>query len=58
MTIAALKYGESVFGENYILKGGRKDVLLPISFTIYLIQTENKNMNHSQVSRHKKAQFL
>ncbi|MEE1013136.1 MAG: hypothetical protein U0L92_02335 [Clostridia bacterium] len=37
MKIVALKYGESVFGENYILKGGRKDVLLPISFTIYLI---------------------
>ena len=31
-------------GENYIFKGGRKDVLLPISFTIYLIQTENKNI--------------
>jgi len=42
--IIALKYGESVFGENYILKGGRKDVLLPITFTIYLIQTENKNI--------------
>ena len=44
MKITALKYGESVFGENYILKGGRKDILLPISFTIYLIQTENKNI--------------
>ena len=44
MKIVALKYGESVFGENYIFKGGRKDVLLPISFTIYLIQTENKNI--------------
>ena len=44
MKIIALKYGESVFGENYIFKSGRKDVLLPISFTIYLIQTENKNI--------------
>ena len=44
MKIIALKYGESVFGENYILKGGWKDVLLPITFTIYLIQTENKNI--------------
>jgi len=44
MKIIALKYGESVFGENYIFKGGRKDVLLPITFTIYLIQTENKNI--------------
>lgn len=44
MKIVALKYGESVFGENYVFKSGRKDVLLPISFTIYLIQTENKNI--------------
>ena len=44
MKIVALKYGESIFGENYIFKGGRKDVLLPITFTIYLIQTENKNI--------------
>ena len=44
MKIVALKYGESVFGENNIFKGGRKDVLLPISFTIYLIQTEDKNI--------------
>lgn len=44
MRIVALKYGESVFGENYIFKGGRKDVLLPISFTIYLIQTQGKNI--------------
>lgn len=44
MRIVALKYGESVFGENYIFKGGRKDVLLPISFTIYLIQTQGRNI--------------
>ena len=44
MKIVALKYGESVFGENYILKGGNKDKCLPISFTIYLIQTEKKNI--------------
>ncbi len=44
MKIVALKYGESVFGENYIFKGGNKDKCLPISFTIYLIQTESKNI--------------
>lgn len=44
MRIVALKYGESVFGENYIFKGGRKGVLLPISFTIYLIQTQGRNI--------------
>ena len=44
MKIIALKYGESVFGENYIFKGGRKEVCLPISFTVYLIRTEGKNI--------------
>ena len=44
MRIVALKYGESVFGENYIFKGGNKDKYLPISFTIYLIQTKDKNI--------------
>ena len=44
MKIVALKYGESVFGENHIFKGGNPDNLLPISFTIYLIQTEKKNI--------------
>ena len=44
MKIIALKYGQSGFGENYIFKGGSKDVRLPISFTIYLISTEGKNI--------------
>ena len=44
MKIVALKYGESVLGENYVFKGGSKDNLLPISFTVYLIQTKNKNI--------------
>lgn len=44
MKIVALKYGESVFGENYIFNGGNSDKLLPISFTIYLIQTDRKNI--------------
>ncbi|MBE6689373.1 MAG: MBL fold metallo-hydrolase [Ruminococcaceae bacterium] len=44
MKIIALKYGESVFGESHIFDGGRGNVLLPITFTIYLIQTENKNI--------------
>ena len=38
MKIIALKYGESVFGENYILKGGRKDI--PTSFDVHLIDNE------------------
>lgn len=44
MKITALKYGESVYGENYIFKNGRKDRLLPISFVIYLIRTDDKNI--------------
>ncbi len=44
MKIVALKYGESVFGEKYIFKGGSKDKLLPISFVIYLIQLDGKNI--------------
>lgn len=44
MKIVALKYGETVLEENYVFKGGSKDKKLPISFTIYLIQTGNKNI--------------
>ena len=39
--ITALKYAESTFPEWLILKGGDKDVRLPISFIVYLIKTEN-----------------
>ena len=44
MKIVALKYGESVFGENYIFENGKEGVLLPITFVIYLIQTKGKNI--------------
>lgn len=44
MKIVALKYGASVYGESFIFKGGSQDNLLPISFVIYLIQTENRNI--------------
>lgn len=44
MKIIVLKYGESVFEENHIFKGGKEDRLLPISFVIYLIQTESRNI--------------
>lgn len=44
MKIVAIKYGESVFGESNIYKGGNKDRVLPISFVIYLIQIEGKNI--------------
>lgn len=44
MKIVALKYGESTFGENFIFRGGSNDKKLPISFVIYLIQTDGKNI--------------
>lgn len=42
--IVTLKYGESVFGENYIFRGGDSEKLLPISFVIYLIQDGKRNI--------------
>lgn len=44
MKIVALKYAESVYGERFIFRGGNRERLLPISFVIYLIQTDNKNI--------------
>ena len=44
MEITCLKYADSVFGEEYIFKGGLKGRLLPITFCFYLIQTESKNI--------------
>lgn len=42
--IVTLKYGESVFGENFIFRGGNPDNQLPISFVIYLIQDGKRNI--------------
>ena len=44
MKITALKYGESVFSKRLIFEDDTSDELLPISFVIYLIQTEDKNI--------------
>lgn len=44
MKITVLKYGESIFEENNMFRGGRPDVKLPISFVFYLIETENKKI--------------
>ena len=44
MKIVCLKYGETVFGEEYIFKGGQKDRLLPISFCFYLIEINSKKI--------------
>lgn len=44
MKITVLKYGESIFEEVHMFRGGRPDVKLPISFVFYLIETENKKI--------------
>ncbi|MBQ2890526.1 MAG: MBL fold metallo-hydrolase [Clostridia bacterium] len=44
MKIVALKYGESVFGENNIFYGGDEANMLPITFVVYLLQTKDKNI--------------
>ena len=44
MKIIALKYGETVLEEGDIFEGGNPDIYLPISFTVYLIQTQGKNI--------------
>ena len=42
--LTVLKYGDTVFGENYIFMGGSKESLLPITFCIYLVETENRKI--------------
>lgn len=42
--IFVIKYGETTLRESYIFSGGRRDVMLPISFVIYLIQDGERNI--------------
>lgn len=42
--LTVLKYGDTVFGENYIFMGGEKEKLLPITFCVYLIETEKRKI--------------
>lgn len=44
LSVWALKYGESTLPENMVFKGGSSNISLPISFAIYLIQTENRRI--------------
>lgn len=44
MRITAIKYGEALFCEKDMVRGGSKDVFLPISFIVYLIQTQGRNI--------------
>ena len=43
-SLTVLKYGDTVFGENYLFYGGNRDRLLPITFCVYLIQTEKRKI--------------
>ena len=42
--LTVLKYGDTVFGENYIFAGGNSKNLLPITFCIYLIEYGKRNI--------------
>lgn len=42
--VVVLKYGESMFNESFIFRGGNPKKMLPISFVIYLIQTGKRNI--------------
>lgn len=44
MKITALKFGESVFGENHFFPGGSREKQRPISFIFYLLQHDNRNI--------------
>ncbi|MBE6778021.1 MAG: MBL fold metallo-hydrolase [Ruminococcaceae bacterium] len=43
-TIHPIRYATSTLAENLILRGGRTDVYHPISFTIYLLITEDRRI--------------
>lgn len=42
MELYAIKYGETTLPESWVFEGGNKEVILPITFTIFLIKTEGR----------------
>ncbi|MBO5020849.1 MAG: hypothetical protein J6D52_09320, partial [Clostridia bacterium] len=44
VSLYCLKYAESVLSENMAFFDGAKEKMIPISFAIYLINTEDKNI--------------
>ena len=44
LKLYAVKYAESVFGENYIFEGGNPDISLPIDFTLFLFETDGRRI--------------
>ena len=44
ISLSVLKYGETVFGENYLFEGGEVGKLLPITFCVYLIENATRKI--------------
>ena len=44
LSLYCLKYAESTLPESMVFVGGSKEKRIPISFVLYLIQTENANI--------------
>lgn len=44
LKLYAVKYAESIYGENHIFEGGSPNVFLPIDFTIFLFETEDRRI--------------
>jgi len=44
LEIYSIKYGETTLTEDMVFSGGSKDSIMPISLTIYLIKTDNRNI--------------
>lgn len=42
--LVALKYADSVIGEDLVFRGGSKEREIPISFVIYLLQAGDRNI--------------
>jgi len=44
LCVYCLKYAQSVLGENLVFDGGKTDKSIPISFVVYLIKANGKNI--------------
>ncbi len=44
LSVYCLKYAESVLPQNMVFYGGDKNIKIPISFSVYLIKTKDKNI--------------
>ncbi|MBQ9783721.1 MAG: MBL fold metallo-hydrolase [Clostridia bacterium] len=44
MRLTALKYGETTLSEAMVFRGGKQGRMLPISLTLYLIETEGRRI--------------